>query len=141
MDWKKLFNNKYTLKFIQYYNLIILVLYTIGCYVYLMDVNLYKCIYNALISILGFNISSQIFVGYLLSKLKFCKWQTMAFFFNVVINIITVTLSLLSNYYKFEYDLLAMTILATIFTTYIVAYMIFELKKAKQKRRSKTILR
>lgn len=133
MDWKRLFNNKYVLKFIQYYNLVILILYTIGCYIYLTDSHLYKCIYNGFISVLGFNLSSQIFVGYLLSKLKFCKWQTIAFFFNVVINIITVTLSLLSEYYSFKYDLLAMTVLATIFTTYTLSYMIFELKKTKQK--------
>lgn len=137
MDWKRIFNNKYTLRFIQYYNLIILILYTIGCYIYLIDIDVYKCIYKIFVSILGFNLSSQIFVGYLLSKLKFCKWQTIAFLFNVIINILNVILSILSNFYVLEYDLVVMTILASIFTTYIITYMIFELKKTKQKITSK----
>lgn len=133
MDWKKIFNNNYTLRFIQYYNLVMLILYTIGCYIYLMDVDFYKHIYKIFVSILGCNLSSQIFVGYLLSRLKFCKWQTLAFLFNIIINILLVAFNLLSEYYVFEYDLIIITILGTVFSTYTITYMIFELKKTKQK--------
>lgn len=132
MNWKKIFNNKYILKFIQYYNLIMLSLYTIGCYIYLMDIETYKYIYKILVSILGFNLSSQIFVGYLLSKLKFCKWQSIAFLFNVIINLLGITFNLLSEFYIIEYDLLIMTVLASIFTTYTLTYFLKDkLKKNK----------
>lgn len=131
INWKKFFNHRYVLKFIQYYNLIMLILYTIGCYIYIFDNETYKYIYKVLVSILGFNLSSQIFVGYLLSKLKFCKWQSMAFLFNVIINIIGITINLLSPFIRFENDLIGMTVLSTIFTTYIIAYMIYTKRKLK----------
>jgi len=141
MDWKRIFNNKYTLTFIQYYNLILLVLYTIGCYIYLIDIDFYKYIYKIFVSILGCNLASQVFVGYLLSKLKFCKWQLLAFMFNLIINVLVVIFNLLSEYYEIQCDLIIMTLLGTIFSIYTITYMIFELKNVKQKRRSKTILR
>jgi energy-converting hydrogenase Eha subunit E len=132
MNWKKLFNNDYVLKFIKYYNLIMLILYTIGCYIYVFDYEIYKYIYKILVSFLGFNLSSQVFVGYLLSKLKFCKWQSVAFLFNVIINILGISLNLLSNFYKFDYDLLIMTIISTIFTTYILLYIMVLKHKYKE---------
>jgi vacuolar-type H+-ATPase subunit I/STV1 len=132
MSWKKLFNNDYVLKFIKYYNLIMLILYTLGCYIYLFDNETYKYIYKVLISILGFNISSQIFVGYLLSKLKFCRWQILAFIFNFVINILGVGLSLISNFYTIKYDDIAMTVLCTIFTTFTLSYIIWERKRIQR---------
>lgn len=133
MNWKTIFNNKYVLKFIQYYNLIMLILYTIGCYVYVYDNETYKYVYRVLVSLLGFNLSSQIFVGYLLSKLKFCQWQTIAFLFNIIINILGILINLTSDFYKFDHDLLVMTVLSTIFTTYTIAYIIYEKSKRKLK--------
>lgn len=131
MNWKTIFNNKYVLKFIQYYNLIMLILYTIGCYIYIYDNETYKYIYKILVSLLGFNLSSQVFVGYLLSKLKFCQWQTIAFLFNIIINILGISINLLSDFYKFDHDLLVMTILSTVFTTYIITYILYERSKRK----------
>lgn len=131
MNWKLIFNNKYVLKFIQYYNLIMLILYTVGCYVYVYDNEIYKSVYKVLISLLGFNLSSQIFVGYLLSKLKFCQWQTIAFLFNIIINILGISINLLSDFYVIDHDLLAMTVLSTVFTTYTIIYILYEKSKNK----------
>lgn len=133
MNWKTIFNNKFVLKFIQYYNLIMLILYTIGCYIYMYDNETYKYIYKILVSLLGFNLSSQIFVGYLLSKLKFCQWQTIAFLFNVIINILGISINLLSDFYRIDYDLIIMTILSTIFSTYIIMYIIYERSRKRIK--------
>lgn len=130
MDWKKIFNNKYVLTFIQYYNLIILSIYTIGCYIYLFEKDSYKSIYDILVALFGFNLSSQVFVGYLLSKLKFCKWQLLAFLFNVIINILGVFFNIIHHT---ENDIIIMTILGTVFTVYTVVFMAVEVKKVGQK--------
>lgn len=130
MDWKKIFNNKYVLTFIQYYNLIILTVYTLGCYIYLFEKDSYKVIYDVLVALFGFNLSSQIFVGYLLSKLKFCKWQLLAFLFNVIINVLGIFFNIIHHT---DNDIIIMTVLGTVFTTYTVVFMVVEIKKAKQK--------
>ena len=70
----KFFKSKPILWFIKYYNLIVLALFTIGCFIYLFDYNVYKKIYVILIGILGFNLSGLIYIGYVVSRLKFCKW-------------------------------------------------------------------
>lgn len=123
-SWKNLFNNKYVLKFIQYYNLIALITYTLGCYIFLFEYSFYKIIFQILISILGFNLSSQIFVGYLMSRLNFCKWQNLAFLFNLIINILGIILKALSYFFIIKYDLIIMTVICTIFLTYIIIYAI-----------------
>lgn len=123
-NWKKLFNNKYVLKFIQYYSLIALILYTVGCYLYLFDYEVYKMIFQGLIAILGFNLSSQVFVGYLMSRLNFCKWQNLAFLFNLIINILGVILKIVSLFIVVKYDLIIMTVICTILLTYLIVYII-----------------
>lgn len=134
--WKKIFNNKYTLKYIQYYNLIILVVYTIGCYLYLFEQEDYKWLYDIFVAIFGFNLSSHIFVGYLLSRLKFCKWQVIAFFFNIAISVIGILFTIIP---PIKNDIAVMTVLATIFSTYTVTYMIFEIKKRNLKNKTMSI--
>lgn len=124
LNWKKIFDNKYVLKFIQYYNLIVLILYTIGCYVYLFDYKIYVFMYQILIAILGFNISSQIFIGYLMSRLKFCKWQELAFLFNLIINITGTILKILGMFFLIKYDLVIITIMSTVFLTYLLVYIL-----------------
>jgi hypothetical protein len=123
-DWKKIFDNKYVLWFIQYYNLIVLILYVFGCYIYLFNFEFYQIIYQILIAVLGFNISSQIFIGYLLSRLKFCKWQSIAFLFNVIINITAITLKILSIFFVIKYSVAIMTIMSSVFLTYIIVYLL-----------------
>lgn len=131
-NWKRLFDNKYVLWFIQYYNLIVLILYVFGCYIYLFDFAFYRIIYQILIAILGFNISSQIFIGYLLSRLKFCKWQSLAFLFNVIINLTAVTLKILTIYFVIKYDIIIMTVMSSVFLTYIIVYLITRKNKNKK---------
>jgi hypothetical protein len=132
LNWKKLFDNKYVLWFIQYYNLIVLILYVLGCYVFLFDYTFYKVIYQILIAILGFNISSQIFIGYLLSRLKFCQWQSIAFLFNVIINLTAFTLKILALYFLIPYDIIIMTVMSSVFLTYIIIYLITRKNKNKK---------
>lgn len=124
----KAFKNRFTLWFIKYYNLIVLILFTLGCFTYLLDYPLYKNIYNILIGLLGFNLSSLIFVGYVVSRLKFCQWQILAYVFNVLINIAWLVLKLLGLFLIVKYDLIIMTILSTIFLTYTLNYY-FKWKK------------
>lgn len=131
--WKKIFHNDYVLKYIKYYNIIMLVIYTLGCYLYMLDNETYKYVYRILVSVFGFNLSSQIFVGYLLSKLKFCEWQSLAFLFNIIINVFGIALNLLSKFYVFDYDLIIMTVLSTIFTTFIFTYIIWKGKAIQSK--------
>ena len=118
----KIFRNNFTLWFIKYYNLIVLILFTLGCFTYLLDYALYKNIYIILISILGFNLSSLIFIGYVVSRLKFCEWQLLAYIFNVLINVLWLVLKLLGLILIIKYDLIIMTIVSTIFLIYTIKY-------------------
>lgn len=131
-SWKNIFNNKYVLTFIQYYSLIALVLYTLGCYIFLFEHTFYKTIFQILIAVLGFNLSSQVFVGYLMSRLNFCKWQNLAFLFNFTINILGVILKALTFFFTIKYDLIIMTVVCTIFLTYLIIYAITEISKIKK---------
>lgn len=124
----KAFKNRFTLWFIKYYNLIVLILFTLGCFTYLLDYSLYKSIYTILIGLLGFNLSSLVFVGYVVSRLKFCQWQILAYVFNVLINITWIVLKLLGLLITIKYDLIIMTVLSTIFLTYTLNYY-FKWKK------------
>lgn len=124
MNWRKIFNNKYVLKFIQYYNIIMLIVYTFGCYIYLFNIDIYIVLYKILAAVFGFNLSSQIFVGYLLSRLNFCRWQLLAFLFNIIINI----LGIFFTFVKIKSDLIIMTVISTIFIAYIILYIIFKKK-------------
>lgn len=124
----KTFRNNFTLWFIKYYNLIVLILFTLGCFTYLLDYTLYKNIYIILISILGFNLASLIFIGYVVSRLKFCEWQILAYVFNVLINIIWVILKVITMFIIIKYDLIILTVLSTIFLTYTLNYY-FKWKK------------
>ena len=116
-------NNK-VLWFIQYYNLIILILFNIGCLIYFFDNDLFKKIYIFLVSILGFNLSGLVYNGYVLSRLKFCKWQVIAYISNIVINILWLFLKILSNFYKFKYDLIIITTVSCIFLIYTTRFLI-----------------
>jgi hypothetical protein len=123
-SWKKLFNNKYVLTFIKYYNLIFLIVYTIGCYIFLFKFEFYKTIFQILVALFGFNLSSQVFVGYLMSRLNFCEWQNLAFLFNLIINVLALILKVLGVFFVIKYDLIAMTVLCSIFVTYFIFYFI-----------------
>ena len=118
----KIFKNSLTLWFIKYYNLIVLILFTLGCFIYLLDNNLYKNIYVVLITILGFNVSSLVFIGYVISRLKFCEWQILAYVFNVLINVLWLLLKLLGFIIVVKYDLIIMTTLSLIFLIYTLKY-------------------
>lgn len=130
-SWKKLFNNKYVLTFIKYYNLIFLIIYTIGCYIFLFKFEFYKSIFQILVALFGFNLSSQVFVGYVMSRLNFCKWQNLAFLFNLIINILALILKILGFFFLIKFDLIAMTILCSIFVTYFIFYFISKSLKIK----------
>ena len=119
-----IFKNNKILWFIKYYNLIILILFNIGCFIYLFDNELFKKIYILLVSILGFNLSGLIYNGYVLSRLKFCKWQVIAYMSNVIINILWLFLKILSNFYKFKYDLIIITTVSCIFLIYTIRFLI-----------------
>lgn len=118
------FKFKWTLLFIKYYNLIVLTLFTLICFIYLLDYTLYKKVCDILIGILGFNIAGLIYIGYVTFRLKFCNWQILAYFFNVIINILWIFLKILSLFIVFKYDLILLTILSSIFLTYTIKYMI-----------------
>jgi hypothetical protein len=120
----KFFKTKAILWFIKYYNLIVLSLFTIGCFIYLLDYSIYKSIYSILIGILGFNLSGLIYIGYVVSRLKFCKWQMLAYLFNVIINILWMILKIISLFITIKYDTLAMTALSSIFLIYTIKYLI-----------------
>ena len=120
----KIFRNNKILFFIKYYNLIVLILFTIGCFIYLFDYTFYKKIYAILITILGFNLSGLIFNGYVISRLKFCKWQIIAYISNVIINILWFILKILTNFIIIKYDLIIITILSSIFLIYTLKYLI-----------------
>jgi len=118
------FKNNKVLWFIKYYNLIILILFNIGCLIYFFDNDLFKKIYIFLVSILGFNLSGLVYNGYVLSRLKFCKWQVIAYISNIVINILWLFLKILSNFYKFKYDLIIITTVSCIFLIYTTRFLI-----------------
>ena len=89
-----------------------------------MNNELFKKIYILLVSILGFNLSGLIYNGYVLSRLKFCKWQVIAYMSNVIINILWLFLKILSNFYKFKYDLIIITTVSCIFLIYTIRFLI-----------------
>lgn len=120
----KTFKNSIVLWFIKYYNLIVLSLFTIGCFIYLFDIEIYKRLYIVLISLLGFNLSSLIFIGYVVSRLKFCAWQILAYVFNVLINIVWLILKVISTFTIIRYDNIILTILSVIFLSYTLMYYI-----------------
>lgn len=136
-SWKKLFNNKYVLTFIKYYNIIFLVVYTIGCYIFLFKYELYKTIFQILVALFGFNLSSQVFVGYLMSRLNFCAWQNLAFLFNIIINILALILKVIAAFIVIKYDLIAMTVLCTVFVFYLIFYLISKYIKIKKFHKNK----
>ena len=119
-----IFKNNKVLWFIKYYNLIILILFNIGCLIYFFDNDLFKKIYIFLVSILGFNLSGLVYNGYVLSRLKFCKWQVIANISNIIINILWLFLKILSNFYKFKYDLIIITTVSCIFLIYTIRFLI-----------------
>lgn len=119
-----IFKNNKVLWFIKYYNLIILILFNIGCLIYFFDNDLFKKIYIFLVSILGFNLSGLVYNGYVLSRLKFCKWQVIAYISNIIINILWLFLKILSNFYKFKYDLIIITTVSCIFLIYTIRFLI-----------------
>lgn len=120
----KFFKSKPILWFIKYYNLIVLALFTLGCFIYLFDYSVYKKIYVILIGILGFNLSGLIYIRYVVSRLKFCKWQVLAYLFNVTINILWIILKVISLFVVIKYDTLIMAILSSIFLVYTIKYLI-----------------
>lgn len=124
----KMFKNNYTLWFIKYYNLIVLILFTLGCFIYLTDYKIFKDLYIIFISILGFNLSGLVFVGYVVSRLKFCEWQILAYVFNVLINILWLVLKILTLFIVIKYDLIIITTLSIIFLIYTLIYY-FKWKK------------
>lgn len=132
----KFFRSNIILWFVKYYNLIILSVFTIGCFIYLFDINIYKSIYVFLVGILGFNLSSLIFVGYVVSRLKFCTWQILAYIFNVLINVIWLILKFLSLFVLIQYDNIIITILSSIFLSYTLVYYIKYFMKYDFKRRT-----
>lgn len=121
---KKFFRLNIILKFIKYYNLLVLTIFTFGCLIYLLDYSIYINIYNIIISLFGFNLASLVYVGYVTFKLNFCKWQIFAYIFNLIVCLIYIILKMLSYFFIIKYDIFIITILSCIFLVYTLKLFI-----------------
>jgi len=121
---KKFYTNKNVLNFINNYNVIMLIIYTLGCWIYVFNLGLFMFIYGFLVTFFGFNIVSLFFIGFVQSRFKYCDWQVLAFYFNCIIAILYGIIKLISLFIIIKTIPIALAIFCTILSCYVLMYII-----------------